>query len=142
MSIRVESDRVAFDMADGKHIRLPPRYATFHDEEGTVLPKCAVFFGHFKKTRKPAEMSRADRRYFGAQHRAVLAELPKIPVDGWREIGPVKMIYYVRRGHRAPGGFHHPFAEGHRPILFKQGRLYKLELGSGCLVDDRGYRWP
>ncbi len=141
MSIRVESDRVAFDMVDGKKLKLPASYGTLHDQEGTVLPKCDVFFGPFKKTKKPVEMSRSERRYFGAQHRAVLAELPKIPVDGWKKVGDVVMIYYVRRGHRAPGGFHHPFKSRH-PTLYKQGRLYKLSLGTGCLVDDRGYIYP
>jgi hypothetical protein len=141
MSIRVESDRVAFDMADGKHLKLPASYGTFHDQDGTVLPKCDVFFGKFRKTKKRVEMGRADRRYFGADHRAVLAELPKIPKDGWKQIGEVVMIYYVRRGSRAPGGFHHPFKSRH-PMLSKNGRFYKLSLGSGCLIDDRGYVFP
>jgi hypothetical protein len=141
MSIRVESDRVAFDLADGKHVKLPARYATFHDQAGTVLPKCDVFFGPWKNTGKRVEMSHADRRYFGSDHKSKLAELPKIPIDGWKKVGEVVMIYYYRRGKRAPGGFHHPYKSRH-PILYKQGRLYKLSLGDGCLVDDRGYVFP
>jgi hypothetical protein len=140
--IRVESDRVAFEMADGKMRRLPATYGTIHDQEGKVLPKCSVFFGPYKKLGRKVEMSRSDRRYFGGEYKAQLAKLPKIPVAGWKEIGPVAKIFYVRKGTRAPGGYHHPFAEGHRPVLFKSGRIYRLDLGSACLVDDRGYRWP
>jgi hypothetical protein len=140
-SIRVESDRVAFDMEDGRRLKLPSKYGTIHDQDGTILPKCDVFFGPWKKTQHPAEMSRNQRRYFGADHQAKLAKLPKIPIDGWKEIGKVVMIYYVRRGVRAPGGFHHPF-KSRQPTLFKNGRFYKLSLGSGCIVDDRGYVFP
>jgi len=141
MSLRIESDRVAFDLADGKHLKLPSSYGTIHDQAGAVLPRCVVFFGPFKKTRKRVEMDRAERRYFGSDHRAVLAELPKIPKEGWKRVGEVVMIYYVRRGSRAPGGFHHPFKTRH-PVLYKQERLYKLDLGENCIVDDRGYVFP
>jgi hypothetical protein len=51
------------------------------------------------------------------------------------------MIYYVRRGVRAPDGFHHPY-KSKSPVLYKCGKLYKLDLGDGCLVDDRGYIFP
>jgi hypothetical protein len=141
-SIRVESDRVAFEMADGKMLRLPASFGTFHDQEGVVLPKCSVFFGNYKKTGRKVEMSRSDKRYYGGSYKAQLATLPKIPISGWIEIGPVAKIFYVRKGPRASGGYHHPFAAGHQPVLFKSGRLYRLDLGSNCLVDDRGYRWP
>jgi hypothetical protein len=143
-SIRVESDRLMFELENGKVVKLPPSYGTIHDEEGVYLPRCEVFFGAYKKTSQPAKMSRSHRRYFGADHKAKLARLPKIPIDGWKEVGKVSKILYVRKGTRAPGGFHHPFTfnGSHRPILYKQGRLYKLSLGEGCLVDDRGYRFP
>jgi hypothetical protein len=140
--IRVESDRVQFEMADGKMIRLPASYGTFHDQEGKVLPKCDVFFATYKKTGRPAKLGLGHRRYFGADYVAQVAVLPKIPIAGWKKIGEVAQIFYVRKGKRASGGFHHPFAQGHRPVLYKNGRIYKLSLGSGCLVDDRGFRWP
>jgi len=152
-SIRVEAHRVAFDMVNGETITLPARYGQFHDEEGIVLPKCEIFFGPFKKTRERVEMRRVHRRYFGSDHKAVLAELPNIPMDGWKKIGEVKTIYYVRRGTRAPGGYHHGYQRrgsgfwtwrtpGRHPTLSENGKIYKLSLGSGCLVDDRGYRYP
>lgn len=142
--IRIESDRVAFDLVDGRHIRLPKTYGTIHDQRGLVLPKCEVFFGPFHKTKTKAKMNRDQRRYFGSEHQAVIATLPKIPMAGWKKVGDVTMIYYVRRGVRrdaANQGFHHPFKQKH-PTLYKQGRLYKLSLGDGCLVDDRGYVVP
>jgi len=142
--IQVESTRVAFDLVGGKHVKLPATYGAFHDPKGLVLPRCEIFFGPWKKTKTPAEMNRAQRRYFGGDHRAVLARLPSIPVEGWKPVGEVEMIYYVRRGvRRGAGGkgFHHPYKQ-HHPVLYKQGRLYRLSLGEHCLVDDRGYVYP
>lgn len=142
--IRVESDRVAFDLTNGRTVVLPKSYGTFHDSKGIVLPRCVVFFGPWKKTSTRAKMDRDQRRYFGADHKAFIAKLPEIPVGGWKKVGDVTMIYYVRRGARkdaAGKGFHHPYKSEH-PVLYKQGRLYKLDLGSNCVVDDRGYVFP
>jgi hypothetical protein len=134
--VQVESNRVAFQLVDGRLVRLPPSYGTFH-EPGS----CTVYFGPYKKTRERADMNRSERRYFGPDHKAYVAILPKLSVTGWKMIGKVAVIYYVRRGQRARGGFHHPF-KSRQPMLSKAGRLYKLSLGSGCLVDDRGYVYP
>jgi hypothetical protein len=140
--IRVEATRVAFEMASGRLLTLPSSYGQIHDQEGKILPKCQIFFGPFKKTRRPVKMNSSHRRYFGTDYRATLAVLPDIPMDGWKKIGEVAQIFYVRKGTRAPGGFHHPYKSEHRPVLYKSGRLYKLDLGEHCRVDDRGYRWP
>jgi hypothetical protein len=139
-SIQIESNHVKFEMADGRMVSMPAAYGTFHDPSGDVLPKCEIFFGPYRKTRERADMNRAQRRYFGPDHKAFIAIIPSIPKTGWREVGKVVQIFYVRRGVRAPGGFHHPFKS--RPgTLSKSGRLYKLSLGN-CLVDDRGYVYP
>jgi hypothetical protein len=124
-------------------VRLPATYGTFHDETGASLPKCVVFFGPFKKTGKRVEMTRVQRRYFGSDHPAFLAEIPKLKgITGWKVVGKVRQIFYFRRGRIARAGFHHPFASGHEPTLSKTSSLYKLSLGSGCLVDSRGYVFP
>jgi hypothetical protein len=147
--IRVESHRVGFELSRGRILMLPPSYGTFRDPSGNILPKCDVFFGPWKKTRERADMNASHKRYFGASHRATLAILPKIPMTGWKRIGEVTQIFYVRRGTRAPGGYHHEYKRrgwiwknGRKPILSKNGRLYKLSLGEGCVVDDRGYVFP
>jgi len=138
---RIEATNVGFEMEDGSEKFLPPSYGQIHDESGSVLPKCEVFFAPQKRTREPAEMTRANRRYFGADHKAVVA-WPDIPKSGWEEVGRVRKIFYVRRGRRAPGGFHHPFNASRNVMLWKSGRCYRITLGDGCLVDDRGFRWP
>jgi hypothetical protein len=151
--IRVESNRLVFEMANGKDVKLPAHYATFHDQTGSVLPKCDVFFGPWKRRRGKAEMGRVHRRYFGADHQAKLADIGEIPIDGWKPIGKVHQILYVRRGTRAPGGYHHKFATDfawffkvNQPTFFTQvdqgRRLYKMSLGKDCLVDDRGFVFP
>jgi hypothetical protein len=143
--IRVESDRVGFQMTKGPDIYLPAHYATFHDQSGEVLPKCDVFFGPYRKHPGKASMGRSHSRYFGSKHKAELANIGDIPIDGWRPIGKVEQIFYVRRGKRAPGGFHHPY-QSKQPTLYEiydhGRRIYKLSLGAGCLVDDRGFVYP
>jgi hypothetical protein len=154
--IRVEATSVAFVMSsgmgngyvrvkDGERVwafKMPPSYGQIHDEHGEVLPRCEIFFGPFRKTRQRVKMGRSHRRYFGSDHKGVLAHIPDIPKTGWKPVGKVKEIVYVRRGRYAPGGFYHPYADGYRPTLSKNGRLYKISLGPNCLVDSRGYRWP
>lgn len=145
-SIRVESNRIGFQMADGTDIFLPAHYATFKDQSGEVLPQCDVFFGPYKNISGRAEMGHGHRRYFGSGHKPTLANIGDIPVNGWESLGRVEQIFYVRRGRRAPGGFHHPYKTSRQPILYTQvdhrRRIYKLSLGDGCLVDDRGYVFP
>lgn len=139
--VRIEGNRVAFELVSGKAIRLPPSYGTIHDPSGKEIPKCVVYFGPYRKSSRSVEMNRSHRRYFGSDHRAKLAVVGRIPKEGWKVVGKVAMIYYVRKGTRAPGAFHHPFKSRH-PTLSKSGRFYKLSLGEGCLVDDRGYVFP
>jgi hypothetical protein len=139
-SIQIESTRVAFEMADGRVIRLPPGYGTFHDPTGKLIPKCTIYFGPFKKTGRRVEMTREQRRYFGPEHKAYLAVIPNLKEGGWKVLGKAVQIFYFRRGQRARGGYFHPFVH-HPGTLSKAGRIYKLNLGS-CLVDDRGYVYP
>lgn len=141
-TIQAESNRVMFEMVDGKLVRLPPSYRTLHDPTGAALPKCDVFFAPIKRTSQKVDMGRAARRYFGPEHRGVIAILPRVKDGPWKVIGRVAVIYYARLGKRAPGGFNHPF-KSRQPTLSKSSRgYYKLSLGQGCLVDDRGYVFP
>lgn len=139
--ITVESTRVSFEMVNGRKIVLPPSYGTFHDKDGEILPRCMVVFGPWKNTRRPAVMNRHQRRYFGPEYKAKMAKIASIPKEGWKQVGKVVRIYYTRRGVRAPDPFQHPF-KSRQPTLSKNGRLYKLEAGSACIIDDRGYVFP
>jgi len=140
-TIRVESTRVKFETSDGKIISLPASHGTFHDPSGKEIAKCTVYFGPWKRTSRRVQMNQSNRRYFGTDYQGKLAILPDIPREGWEQVAKVVKIFYVRRGTRAPGGFHHPF-KGKPLTLSKNGSLYKLSCGSGCLIDDRGYVWP
>jgi hypothetical protein len=136
---RVESNRVKFERTDGSTLSLPASYGTFHDPTGKTLPRCSVFFGPWKRTSRRVDASLDHRRYFGGTHDMRIADVD-IPKGGWRPIANVKQIYYVRRGTRAPGAFHHPFKKS--LTLSQSGSFYKLGLGGSCLVDWRGYVYP
>jgi hypothetical protein len=139
-TIQVESTAVAFEMEDGRIKKLPASYGTFHDPSGTTIPKCTIYFGPFRKTRERVDMNRAQRRYFGPDHKAFLAVIPKLSGKRWTRVGRVVQIFYKRRGVRAPYGFFHPF-KSREVTLERSGKLYRILLGN-CLVDDRGYVYP
>jgi hypothetical protein len=136
---RVESNRVKFERTDGSILSLPASYGTFHDPTGKTLPRCSVFFGPWKRTSRRVDASLDHRRYFGGTHDMKIAEVD-IPKGGWHPVAKVKQIFYVRRGTRAPGAFHHPFKKS--LTLSQSGSFYKLGLGGSCLVDWRGYVYP
>jgi hypothetical protein len=153
--IRVEATKVGFEMASGRKIMFPPGYGQVHDPYGKVLPQCVIFFGPWKKSSTEVPLSRwkrtsrSHRDYFGTDHgklasfgRGRLGDgVPPLPTSGWRVVGKVYQIFYLRHGKRAPGGFFHVY-KTRQPTLSKAGRFYKLSLGEDCLVDDRGYRFP
>jgi hypothetical protein len=140
-SIRVEANRVKFESSEGKLISLPAAYGMFHDPSGRDLPKCTLFFGPWKKTNRPVDASLSHRRYLGSKGPLKLAIIPEIPRDGWEQVAKVVKIFYKRRGTRAPYGFYHPF-KGKPLSLSRSGRFYRLSLGGGCMVDDRGISFP
>jgi hypothetical protein len=140
-SIRVEANRVKFESSDGKLISLPAAYGMFHDPSGRDLPKCTLYFGPWKRTNRPVDANLSHRRYLGSKGPLKLAIIPEIPRDGWEQVAKVVKIFYKRRGTRAPHGFYHPF-KGKPLTLSKNGRFYRLTLGGGCLVDDRGISFP
>lgn len=140
-TIQAESNRVMFEMVDGRLVRPPPSFRTLHDPEGKGLPKCDVYFAPVKQTGQKVSMGRSGRRYFGKET-GTISILPKLKAGSWKVVGKVAVIYYVRLGKRARGGFNHPF-KSRQPTLSKSSQgYYKLSLGAGCLVDDRGYVFP
>lgn len=88
-------------------------------------------------------MKGAARAYFGHDYDGrrikILGRLPA--AESFRAIGPAVQIDYIRRGKYA-GAWYHPFKLGKHPILSKSGRWYRLDLGGGCIYNDRGFVFP
>ena len=144
MSVQVKSTRVQFESSDGRRIKLPSGYGCVHDPSGHKLPRCTVYFAPFSLTGRPAKMDLYDRKWFGADYKGVQA-IVDVDASRWEPVARVTKVFYLRRGARAPFGFHHTFEV--KNLELSKGRVgrstvYKLELPYGCVVDDRGFVFP
>jgi hypothetical protein len=110
-----------------------------HDPDGKSLPKCVVFVGPVRRTSESIKGDGKARMYFGTTYLTKKA-LVALPGKSWTPVGEVVEILYVRRGKYA-GAYFHPF-KSFSPTLSRSGRFYRLELRSGCVVDDRGFVFP
>lgn len=139
---------------DGREVLT--RGAMLHDESGHSWPKNSLLFASFKRLGTPAtdaQAKGAPRNYLGRGYSVSVGrvELPPKVLSAWTEVGPVKRVEYVRGGSKAPGGFYHNFGErrlaglfrsGKHPVLYKHKSMYRLELGSNSIADDRGLVFP
>jgi hypothetical protein len=144
-----------------REITAPARAGMLHDGSGDDWPECSLLIAPFKGwVREPSrsELS-AGRDYFGrgSEIGAGVIDLPPCDLKSWTEVGDAKEIFYDRAGEKAPGYFRHRFhkprglwkifflvkraAKG-RVTLFKRGRIYRLDLPDGCIIDDRGIALP
>jgi hypothetical protein len=138
-------------MVDGYQYESPAGYGIIHDPDGESLPKCDVFIGPFKKSRRPAEMTRAAKAYFGSKYPGLQGSV-NVPIDGpWTPIGETNQIWYRRgvdgRPALAKAPYYHPFYKRGRKakalILHRGPRGFLwLSLPSGCILNERGFVWP
>jgi hypothetical protein len=142
MSIVVKGSKVVFIMTDGREIRLPRGYGIIHDPEGKALPRCEVFFGPVKKTKRiAANPSSKVRRYFGSKY-TPKEGVVDVPSGPWHSVGDANEILYERtKGSQYAGNYFHPFKR-FPPTVSKCGRYYRVSLKDGCIVDDRGFVFP
>ena len=153
----VKGTRVAFDFVDGAEMDVAPKSAMMHDAEGRDWPRCSVLIGPFSAGTTSGvptggKSLRAARDYYGRNYVLKAGDLDTPPraMAGWRKVGSVRRIYYYRPGNRHRGDFQHPvgarkhvfFGPKGRASVYVRGRWVRLELPSGCILDDRGFVWP
>jgi hypothetical protein len=139
---------VRFDLETGR--KVAARGGMLHDPEGASWPRCSVLVGPFSHGGKTDErLSSSARAYFGRGYAASRGsvELPPRAMTAWKEVGPVKTIWYTRTGEVMGGErFFHHFKRGllsrRLPVLYRHGRFFRLELGAGCTLNHRGYIRP
>lgn len=153
---------VAFKLETRRTLEAPARHGMLFDATGRDWPACSLLVAPFEQGRRDAderELSGGGKAYFGksASVRAGAIELPDRSLRGWQERGEVSEVYYQRAGTRAPGRYRHKFhaptgllrvvfalksAAKEPAILYSMGRMYRLELPKGCIIDDRGIVLP
>jgi hypothetical protein len=128
-------------------VRPPKSYAMLHDPSGRDWPSCSVLITPFRKGRQDVEDALAEE-YFGYEPKAGAVIIPSRDLGNWKKWGEVAEIDYWRPGeHR--GDWWHPFGEGwwifpggKLPLLYKQGRLLRMEFTEGCELSWRGFVYP
>jgi len=137
--------RVNLKLENGRKVRAPASYGLLHDPSGRDWAKCSSLIAPFQKTGDEVSDGEA-KSYFGSEPREGRIALPPKSLGAWHRVGPVVEIEYTRRrpgrlpaDHQAD--YYHPF-EGKHPMLYRIGKLLRLELGSGCSWNWRGLIRP
>jgi hypothetical protein len=143
----------------GKKISPPASYGMLHDPSGESWPSDSVLVASFSKDRKEIEDASAES-YFGDPPLGGGIDLPSRDLSRWTELGSVEKIEYTRmRPHGMPaqyeGDYYHFFDssegllsilsfifKGPEPVLYRRGRLYRMELPFFAQLGDEGYVWP
>lgn len=141
---------VAFKMKAGSRVvRAPKAYAMLHDPGGASWPKTSVLVAPFRRLGSSSPPSGDASSYFGYDPRRGELELPPKGLSAWREVGEVAEIDYWRTGthegeyfHRFKGGGWLFSSSQPLPLLYRRGRLMRLELGQGAVLNWRGFVYP
>jgi hypothetical protein len=150
----IKATQVRFVMEEGPAVSC--RGVLMHDPGGRGWPSCSCLIMSAPRGGRAAtdaEMKGAPRHYLGRGYegRVGSVKLPPKALSEWDLVGTVERITYRRTGIRAPGKYYHDFGKrilanlfikGKRPLLYKRGTAYRLELHSGCKLDDRGFVQP
>lgn len=151
--IEVKGTHVVLELDTGRSLRIPGRYGLMHDPSGRAWPRCEVLIGPFMRERRPAaKVPDTARAYFGRKATVLEGSVVLPARRGWTDVGTMKggRIYYWRGGTKHPGPFKHRFNKdwssivlGKRSVVVRrQGRFLSIALGTGCVLDDRGFVIP
>lgn len=145
--------------ARGKKIAAPASYGMLHDPTGADWPSSSVLVAPFSKDREEIDFDLAES-YFGDGPLGGSVNLPPRDISRWTLVGNVESIDYSRRRpHGLPskyeGDYYHFFdgSEGllsilsllfkaPEPVLYRRGKIFRMELPAWAELSDRGYIWP
>jgi hypothetical protein len=128
---------------EGQLIALPDKYFMVHDPLGEEERTCDVFVhppvkGTYAEEGLDSGLVRQAKDYYGRGHRPRYARLD-LSGRRWNRLYSVDRIEYRRPGEYADAYFH-PYEV---PVtLFRSGRVYRLALPDGCVLDSHGFVKP
>lgn len=154
-----KGNEVSFKLKSGSEIFASSTYSMLHDPSGQDWPSNSVLIAPFRRGKLEIEDSDAED-YFGASPKGGSIELPPRSLKEWKPFGPVQRIDYTRRrplglptefkgdyrhefdGTEGAFGFLFHVFEAPEVLLYKRGRLLRLELPFGAELNSRGYVFP
>jgi hypothetical protein len=128
-----------------------PHAALLHDPTGRHWSKCSGLVTTITKRGEACDDERA-LKYLGTTAHQGTAALPPRDLGAWKMIGHAASILYSRHGKNA-GKYEHEFGQ-HRvagfvvgvsdsgPRVYARGAALRIELGAGCVWDERGIVAP
>jgi hypothetical protein len=137
---------VSFIMKSGRKVSAPAGYGFLHDPSGSSWARGSGLVAPFQKRGDEISNSAA-RSYFGNDPKGGAIALPPKSLGAWKRVGEVAEILYTRRRPaKLPTAhaddYYHPISESARVTLYRRGRLLRVELGSGCVWNERGIVKP
>ena len=135
---------VSFKLSSGKTVKAPGGYGLLHDPSGRDWAKCSGLVSPFSKGGSEIDDAKA-KEYFGHPPREGALSLPPRSLSSWRKLGVATEILYTRR---RPGKlpaenrdkYFHPFKG--TAMVYRLGRMLRVELGPGCEWTERGIVKP
>ena len=138
---------------------LTPQGVMIHDPSGIYWPKCSLVImtvGRGSRAATDEEYDGAPKHYLGRQHKPRIVSVQFPEKTGWKKVGTLTRIDYVRGGTKAPGGYRHYINKprgvyrvthllkgGDAEVMVsKLGRMYRVDFPSACIIDDRGIVYP
>ena len=140
MTILIKGRDISFEVLHGKTLTLPKSHGMIHNPDvGGDGERCRVYFGPYEKTDGAVtKLTTRARNYFGGDYQGRHAYV-NFPSGKWKLSCTIMAIFYQRDGEHADY-YRHEFE---RPLpLYELGKFYRLNLGKGCVLNDRGYVFP
>lgn len=136
---------VTFETMDGAFLATPRDWLLWHDTEGDFIGQCVLLVAPGQKHFKGRSSSDSDQqekldRYYGDSVKDWKTLLVDIPQGGWKPMGLIRRILYVRDGEYA-GRYQHPFAEPQQLYECLSPPAVKIDLGE-CVWNHRGIVSP
>jgi hypothetical protein len=143
---------VTIFLESGRKVRAASGAELLHDESGADWPACSGLVASFTKTGKtlPEKDTKADKHFglSGYVIRRGKVRLPPSDLSEWHLVGRAKSIDYSRRGEHADR-YTHTFQDSgfwlwkhDLPSVYRRGKSLRIELGSGCTWNWRGFVTP
>jgi hypothetical protein len=130
--------RIGLILASGKTLK--PGGVLLHDPEGEDWPRCSGLIMPIERTSRPINGTTRAKEYIGRNVRLGWVNTPPKQLSAWHRIGKVVgAIDYTRSGKHADD-YRHDFKED--VTAYRRGRAVRLELGSGCTWNWRGFVRP